>query len=543
MIGVEIRCKIMIITRYIETINKDIPVISTDFLIIGGGIAGLFTAIKASKFGKVTVLAKKSIKESNTGLAQGGIAAAVHEEDSPFLHLEDTLEAGAGLCNIEAVDVLVRDGPLRIQELINAGASFDMKNGSISLAREGAHSKARILHAADTTGETIRVALVKKCQANRDIAINEDQFLIDILSDDKQKECFGILVYDTKNCSKLIYKARATIIATGGAGQLYKYTTNPPVATGDGMAVCFRCGCKIVDMEFFQFHPTVFFSHDTQRFLISEAVRGEGGLLYNTKGTRFMKEYHHLEELAPRDVVSRAILSELNQTGSEYVYLDMTGIAEVKKRFPNIYRTCLQKGIDITRDKVPVSPAAHYTMGGIETNSNGETNMYGLYACGEAAGTGVHGANRLASNSLLEGIVFGSRIVDNAEEILYRRDFKADEIFKAFDKNWVFTPRLKKLDPVESKNRLQVVMWDNVGIIRNEEGLKKANREIEKIYNNLTPGDDIVAYYEVINMLTVAHLIIQAALWRKESRGGHYRSDYPYRDDIRWAKHMSFVNC
>ncbi len=533
----------MIITRYIGTIDRDTPIISTDFLIVGGGIAGLFTALKASKYGKVIILAKKTIKESNTGLAQGGIAAAVHEEDSPFLHLEDTLEAGAGLCNIEAVDILVREGPLRVRELIDAGASFDMKNGSISLTREGAHSKARILHVADATGEAIRIALVKECEASTDISIIEDQFLIDVLNDNRQKECYGALVYDSKNHSKLVYKARATIIATGGAGQLYRYTTNPTVATADGMAVCFRAGCQLADMEFIQFHPTVLFSHDTQRFLISEAVRGEGGLLYNTRGERFMKEYHHLEELAPRDIVSRAILSEIAGTNSEYVYLDMTGIPEVKARFPNIYRTCLQSGIDISKDRVPVSPAAHYTMGGIETTSNGETNIYGLYACGEAACTGVHGANRLASNSLLEGIVFGKRIVDNAEEILYRRHIKIEEIFSAFDKNWVFTSQVEKLDPVESRARLQDIMWENVGIIRNEEGLKKANREVERIYNNLTHGDDDVSYYEVINMLTVAHVVIQAALWRKESRGGHFRSDYPCRDDIQWVKHMSFVNC
>ena len=532
----------MIITRYIGNLKRDIPIINTEFLIIGGGIAGLFTALKAAEYGKVVVLTKKTIQESNTGLAQGGIAAAVHEEDSPFLHLEDTLEAGAGLCNIEAVDVLVREGPARVRELIESGASFDMKNGSISLAREGAHSKARILHAADATGEAIRIALVQKCEESSDIDIIEDQFLVDILGNDEKKECHGAMVYDARSGLDLVYIARAVVIATGGAGQLYKNTTNPSVATADGMAACFRAGCQLSDMEFIQFHPTVLFSHDTQRFLISEAVRGEGGLLYNIREERFMSRYHPLEDLAPRDVVSRAILNEISMTDSEFVYLDMRHIAEVKERFPNISRTCLQNGIDISKDYVPVSPGAHYTMGGILTSSYGETDIYGLFSCGEAACTGVHGANRLASNSLLEGIVFGKRILDKAEEIMYRRRIQNDEIFKDFDWSWVYTSRGKK-EPLELKKRLQDIMWENVGIIRDEAGLKKANHEIEEMYSNLARGDDQLAYYEIINMLTAARIIVQAALWRKESRGGHFRSDYPLRDDMRGKKHMSFVNC
>ncbi|MGS0763235.1 L-aspartate oxidase [Syntrophomonas curvata] len=533
----------MITTRYIGILTRDMPVINTDFLIIGGGIAGLFTALKAVAYGKVTVLTKKTIEESNTGLAQGGIAAAVHEEDSPFLHLEDTLEAGAGLCDIEAVDVLVREGPSRVRELIQAGAQFDMKDGNISLTREGAHSKARILHAADATGEAIRIALVKRCEENPDIKIVENQFLVDILTGTMGRECYGALVYDAGSDTPLLYAARATIIATGGAGQLYKNTTNPDVATADGMAACFRAGCCLTDMEFIQFHPTVLFSRDTQRFLISEAVRGEGGLLYNRQGERFMYKYHPLEELAPRDVVSRAILNETSMAGGEYVYLDMTAIPKVTARFPNIYRTCLQRGIDISRDYVPVSPAAHYTMGGIETNTHGETGIYGLYSCGEAACTGVHGANRLASNSLLEGIVFGRRIVDKVEEVLYRRTIKADEIFRHFDPGGLFVPGEEKLAPGECKPALQEIMWDKVGIIRNEDSLKEANEQVEYLYNNLARGNDPLAYYEVINMLTVARIIIQAALWRKESRGGHYRSDYPQRDNLRWLKHTSFVNC
>lgn len=534
----------MIISRYIGNLHRNTAVETADFVIIGSGIAGLFTALKASQHGKVVILTKKSIEDSNTGLAQGGIAAAVHEEDSPFLHLEDTLEAGAGLCNIDAVDVLVREGPDRVRELITAGATFDMKNGNISLTREGAHSKARILHAADTTGATIREALVKKCQENQDILILEDHFLVDVLGNDKTRECYGVLVHDAKNRRNMIYKARATIIATGGAGQLYKYTTNPPVATADGLAAGFRAGCGLMDMEFIQFHPTVLYSQDTQRFLISEAVRGEGGKLYNQQGERFMPRYHHLEELAPRDIVSRAILKEMARDNSTCVYLDMSGISEVTRRFPNIYRTCLERSIDITRDLVPVSPAAHYTMGGIDTNTYGETGVQGLYACGEAACTGVHGANRLASNSLLEGIVFGQRIVNKVEEIMYRRYVSDGEIFDAYDPAGGYRMfDSQQVDPGEARTRLQDIMWNDVGIIRNEEDLKKANELIEGLYNQLAPGAELHEYYEAVNMFTAAKIIIQAALWRKESRGGHYRSDYPLRDDMRWVKHMRFVNC
>lgn len=533
----------MNINRYIGVLERGTPIIYSDFLIIGGGIAGLFTALKAANYGTVIVLIKKSINESNTKLAQGGIAAAIHEEDSPFLHLEDTLEAGAGLCNIEAVDVLVREGPMRVRELMKAGVTFDMKDGTVSLAREGAHSKARVLHAADATGEEIRRGLEMKCLSSPDITIIEDQFLIDILTHNSKRECYGALVYDKKESANKAYIAKATIIATGGTGQLYKYTTNPDVATADGMAAAYRAGCSLTDMEFIQFHPTVLFSHDRERFLISEAVRGEGALLYNQAGERFMPNYHPLKELAPRDVVSRAIVNECQKLKNDYVYLDMSNIPNVEKRFPNIFLTCQKRGINIYEDYVPVSPAAHYTMGGITTNTEGQTNIYGLYACGETACTGVHGANRLASNSLLDGIVFGQRIVDNAEEILYRRSINIDEIFSSFALDWVHKRGNGNINPLEAKEILQNIMWENVGIIRNEDSLKIANFTIERLYNHLTIADSKTDYYEVLNMLTVAKVIVQAALWRKESRGGHFRSDYPDRNDVRWVNHMSFTNC
>ncbi|MDR1616394.1 MAG: L-aspartate oxidase [Syntrophomonadaceae bacterium] len=524
-------------------VKKDYDVKFTDFLIIGGGIAGLFTALRASAYGQVTVLIKKTLKDSNTGLAQGGIAAAVHEEDSPFLHLEDTLEAGAGLCNIDAVDILVREGPDCVRELIRLGASFDMKDGSVSLTREGAHSKARILHSADTTGETIRAALVKKCEDNPSVQLREDQFLVDCLGDRNGKECYGALVYDSAGKTHYVYVAKAVIIATGGIGQIFQYSTNPPVATGDGMAAAFRAGCSLIDLEFIQFHPTVLYSRDTQRFLISEAVRGEGGKLINHQGESFMHLYHPLRELAPRDVVTRAIIKEMNTGNNQYVYLDASCIEQVDKRFPNIYQTCLRMGIDMKKDKIPVSPAAHFSMGGIETNTYGETSVKGLYACGEAACTGVHGANRLASNSLLEGIVFGNRIVERAEEILYRRQVSLKEIMDEFSENAVLASHNKALAPGKAQYILKKIMWEKAGIIRTESDMKKAQAEIEALCSDISGQGDILDYYETVNMLTVAGVIIQAALWRQESRGGHYRQDYPQRDDIRWTKHMSFVNC
>lgn len=533
----------MIISRYIGCLKPNLPVFYSDFLVLGSGIAGLFTALKAAEYGQVIVLTKKSIKDSNTDMAQGGIAAAVNEEDSPFLHLEDTLEAGAGLCNINAVDVLVREGPERVRELMKAGAAFDMKNGSVDLTREGAHSRPRILHAADATGEAIRIALEQRCLENPRIEVKEQHFLVDLLGNQAGTECCGALVHNALNGDESLFVSRAVIVATGGAGQLYQYTTNPQVATADGMAACYRIGCELEDLEFIQFHPTVLYSTDNQRFLVSESVRGEGGILLDHAGRPFMSRYHHQGDLAPRDVVSRAILSELFSTGAEHVYLDMRHIHQVDRRFPNIYRACLAKGIDPLSELVPVSPAAHYTMGGVKTDLSGRTRIAGLYACGEVACTGVHGANRLASNSLLEGIVFGQRIIEQAEEILYRRLYNPREIYQQFDSNWIHRPAGRGLEPEQAADQLKQCMWENVGIIRSESGLIKANRRLEELYSALVPGENSLEYYQVINLLTVARVVVQAALWRKESRGAHYRADFDGRDDLHWKKHMSFINC
>lgn len=530
----------MLTTRYVSDYQEDIPAIRCDFLIIGSGIAGLFTAMKASVTGDVIVLTKKTTKDSNTGLAQGGIAAAVHEEDSPFLHLEDTLEAGAGLCEVESVNILVTEGPSRVWELIELGARFDTVNGAVALTREGAHSRARILHAADATGEAIRQALVESCTREPRITVKENQFLIDILT--WKGECLGALVLDAAQGTKTIYLAKVTIIATGGVGQLYPFTTNPDIATGDGMAACFRAGCELSDMEFVQFHPTVLAVPGSQRFLISEAVRGEGALLFNALGERFMPGYHPLNELAPRDIVARAIWNEMFETGVDHVYLDVTEMKNVKIRFPNIYKTCLEYGIDLEKDRIPVSPAAHYMMGGIKTNVHGETGIYGLYACGETSCNGVHGANRLASNSLLDGLVFGQRIINAAKPMVYRRTIHMDEVWMGLADGERPVPCQAGLSPAQIKQRIKQLMWEHVGIIRDEAGLKQALVKLDDLSRSLIKEDDDLQYVEAMNMLTVTRVMCQAALWRKESRGAHYRSDYPERDDIRWARHLSFSN-
>lgn len=530
----------MLTTRYISDLQEDLPVIKTDFLIIGSGIAGLFSAYKASQYGQVVVLTKKTVKDSNTRLAQGGIAAAVHEEDSPFLHLEDTLEAGAGLCEIESVNILVTEGPARVQELIQMGAHFDTINGTVALTREAAHSRPRILHAADATGEAIRQALVENCINEPNITMKENQFLIDLLT--IENECQGALVYDAIKGTHTVYLAGTTILATGGIGQLYRYTTNPEIATADGIAAAFRAGCQLADMEFIQFHPTVLVSPGGQRFLISEAVRGEGALLLNSKHERFMPSYHPLGELAPRDIVARSIWNEMSQTNEDHVFLDVRHMKNAPERFPNIYKTCRELGCDMTRDLIPVSPAAHFMMGGIKTNTDGETGIYGLYACGEASCNGVHGANRLASNSLLDGLVFGDRIVRAAESMAYRRPIEYHEVFHNYRAGERLAECPDGIDPSTACQQLKDIMWENVGIIRNESGLKKAIQEIEALNRNLARGSDELLYYQALNMITVSRVIIQAALWRQESRGAHYRSDYPNRDDIKWNQHTSFTN-
>ncbi|OPA73218.1 L-aspartate oxidase [Paenibacillus selenitireducens] len=510
---------------------QDLPRVETDVIVIGVGIAGLFTAIKASKQNRVIMITKKSLMDSNTRYAQGGIAAVIAEDDSPAYHRDDTLTAGAGLCSEDAVNVLVHEGPEGVQQLIKMGTEFDLENGEFALTKEGAHSHRRILHAhGDATGYEIVRALSEKAKANSKIDIWDDHFVIDLIT--HNNECIGVLA-QRPDGQRVFVQGKATILSSGGAGQLYRYTTNPDVATGDGIAMAYRAGAYIQDMEFIQFHPTSLCYPGAPRFLISEAVRGEGAYLRNIKGERFMDKYHHQLELAPRDVVARAIINEMEETKSTFVYLDITHESEalIKHRFPTIYEYCLQFGLDMTTDWIPVAPAAHYTMGGVKTDLNGETNITRLFACGEVSSTGVHGANRLASNSLSEAIVFGRRIIERINTLM-PQSLSYDDLSYTEDRHDAPIQAI-----VERRLKLQKVMVRYVGLRRDATGLKKGLEEFKRqlpIYHaRLTKREE----YEYANMLTCATLVTESALWREESRGAHYREDYPERDDSQWHKH------
>lgn len=523
------------IPRYVFNFDtRTIPRKDTEYLVIGSGIAGLYTALNASRLGKVTVLTKKKIGDTNTERAQGGIAAAIHSADSPTLHRADTLEAGAGLCNVDSVEVLVNEGPDRVLELIEMGANFDRLDGELTFTREAAHSRRRILHAGDSTGGEIQNTLARNVMANQGIEFLEDHMVIDLLTQDGV--CYGALVWNDVTKEIFTYYAKNVILATGGVGQAFLNTTNPEVATGDGVALAFRAGAAVMDTEFVQFHPTALFLPGAPRFLISEAVRGEGGILRNIHGERFMPRYHPGAELASRDIVARAIIREMEATNSTHVYLDLSPMAgeKVKKRFPTITKTCAQYGIDISREMIPVAPAAHYMMGGVETNINGETSVEGLYACGEVACQGVHGANRLASNSLLDGLVFGHRIVEHARTKASGNQMTGTVHFNNSD--------LLPCDPQSIagvKAKVQDIMWNNVGIVREVEGLSKALEEFDLLEAGLEHAVCSVEGIEACNVIIVGRLIAEAALARTESRGGHYRSDFTMRDDVHWKTHVA----
>jgi L-aspartate oxidase len=508
--------------------------VKTDFLIIGSGIAGLNFALKASKFGTVTIVTKKRIMESNTNLAQGGIAAAMSEDDTFRMHIEDTLRAGCGLSNRHAVEILVENGPEEIQSLISYGAKFDTENDELQLSREAGHSKFRIVHSGDTTGREIERVLTKRVRENRDIEVLENCFAVDIIV--KGSRCYGASVLDVKNKEIVNIFSRGTILATGGVGYVYQNTTNPEIATGDGIAMAFRGGAKVEDMEFVQFHPTTLNKIGAPHFLISETFRGEGAVLVNEKGERFMEKYDAMGELAPRDIVSRATFNELKK-GAVYLDIRHKGKSFILKRFPMINKKCLKYGIDITKDLIPVSPAAHYICGGIKTNEYGETSIQNLLAFGECACTGVHGANRLASNSLLESVVFSSLGALKAKDLLKNEvaESKLSKEVKFYNMNG------QKLENLKAD--LRKAMWDYVGIIRNEENLKlmlKKLSQFEKRINELNENGKRtnVHFLELKNMLTVSKLITQAAYVRKESRGTHYREDYPKTNNKNWLKHI-----
>jgi len=523
-----------LIPRFIINFDtRSLPRRKTDFLIIGSGIAGLYTALKASSFAKVTVLTKKKLGDTNTERAQGGIAAAIHSSDSPALHRADTLEAGAGLCNINAVEVLVNEGPDRVRELIELGANFDRLEGELAFTREAAHSRRRILHAGDSTGEEIQNTLARNILNENKVEILEDNMVVDLLTYDNK--CYGALVWDNVKKQIFVCYANVVVLAAGGAGQVFRNTTNPDVATGDGVALAFRAGAAVMDMEFVQFHPTALCIPGAPRFLITEAVRGEGGILRNINGERFMPKYHPGAELAARDIVARAIFTEMAATKSSHVYLDLSPMAgeKVKKRFPTITSTCAQYGIDVADEMIPVAPAAHYMMGGVQTNLDGETSVKGLYACGEVACQGVHGGNRLASNSLLDGLVFGYRIFKSVRD---RFKEMRDPVELELQNDELFPCREGSVR--EIRQRVQDIMWEKVGIVRSENHLREALAELAQMEAVLLREACTVEDMETYNIFTVAKLITQGALLRTESRGGHYRTDYVMRDDVHWKQHL-----
>lgn len=514
--------------------TRQLPQDECEFVIIGSGIAGLYTAYAASSSGaKVVLLTKQAADNSNTDKAQGGIAAALGTSDSPELHLEDTLVAGAGLCDQEAVRILVNEGPDRVRDLIGMGANFDRKDGELALTREGAHSRRRILHASgDATGAEIQRALTRRVRGDKNIQVLEDHIAVDLLVRDNI--CHGVLALDRRENKLKVFRGRAVVLATGGLGQLYEHSTNPEVATGDGIAVAYRAGAEVMDMEFIQFHPTVLSLPGVPRFLISEAVRGEGAYLRNRYGDRFMPRYHPLAELAPRDIVVRAILTEMGITASERVFLDLSHLpAElVRERFPTISKTCAGYGLDITKDPIPVAPAAHYMMGGVKTGLNGETSIHGLYACGEAACLGVHGANRLASNSLLDGLVFGWRIVQWVEK--YGVDYRSPRCHFIHKGK---LPADNEIDYDIIRKEIRVLMSQYAGPVRTSQGLLKALGMLEGLSYTTRYEARTLQEIEVRNMLEVGHLVAEAALMRTESRGGHYRLDFPQPLE-RWQKHI-----
>lgn len=508
-----------------------------DYIIVGSGIAGLFSALLAKDVGKVLIITKSDIDECNTRYAQGGIAAPIGRNDSPELHFQDTMAAGAGLCNPEAVRILVNEAADSIARLIQLGVPFDTLNGEIALTREAAHSVPRILHAGgDATGEHIETTLSRQVRLSR-TKILEHCLATEILLEEGRVS--GLKVLDLRSGSIELFSCEFLILATGGAGRLYKYTTNSEVATGDGIALAHEAGAEITDMEFFQFHPTALRLPGVTPFLISEAVRGEGGILRNVEGYAFMRDYTPEAELAPRDIVARATVAEMKKTGSDRVFLDVTHLSPqlITTRFPTIYSFCLEHGLDITRGLIPVAPAAHYMMGGVKTNVWGETNVPGLFADGETACTGIHGANRLASNSLLETLVFARRIIQRSQEAMQGKE--GDPVIPSKEA-LVLSPRANaRAKSPPSVANLQSLMWNNVGIIRSAESLADGLNTLAAWQKSLEGTIEDRISYDLRNLVITGSLMAEAALIREESRGAHYRADFPGPSPA-WEHHMVF---
>lgn len=521
--------------------------ITTEFLVVGSGIAGLSYALKVADHGRVAVVTKREISETATNLAQGGIASVISSEDSFASHVRDTMVAGVYLSHEDVVQMVVESGPQAICDLINWGVRFTKRaDDSYDLGREGGHSKRRILHAKDMTGQEIERALVEAVRSHPNITIYEHHIAIDLITDAKvggggrPQRCLGAHVLDIRKRQVLTLGAQITVLATGGAGKVYLYTCNPDVATGDGVAMAYRAGASIANMEFMQFHPTTLFHPNAKSFLISEAVRGEGAILRRRDGTAFMTQYHPLKDLAPRDVVARAIDNELKVHGDDCVYLDITHKDPefVKDRFPHIYKTCLSFGIDMTREPIPVVPAAHYLCGGVQVDIWGESDLANLFAIGEVACTGLHGANRLASNSLLEGVVFADRV---AQHCLARMAEGAQPLPEITP--WDYgraTDSDEEVVVAHNWDEIRRCMWNYVGIVRSDKRLDRAwrrlqliDREISEYYWDFYPTSDLI---ELRNITTVAKLIVRCAQQRKESRGLHYTIDHPDTDDLHWKQ-------
>jgi L-aspartate oxidase len=510
--------------------------LSPDFVVIGSGIAGLRAAIELAPVGRVLILTKAEPTESNTGHAQGGIAVALGEDDSPSLHAADTIKAGDGLCDEAAVRVLVEQGPPYVQELIDWGTKFDREaDGSLSRGREAAHSVRRVLHAGDATGREIARVLWTRVSHLKSVETANHALVTELLVE--QDRCVGVRFYDQLGFPRDAL-AKSTLLATGGAGQVFRHTTNPRVATGDGVALGFHASARVADLEFVQFHPTALNVPGAPRFLISEALRGDGGRLINGRGQAFMTRYHPDGDLAPRDVVARSIMREMDMTGgSVFLSLSHLDADYVIRRFPTIADMCRQVGLDLALDPIPVSPAAHYVMGGVDTDQWGRTSLPGLLAAGEVACTGVHGANRLASNSLLEGLVFGARAAAAMQQPPAAAPLGSDR------RDAPRPPPVSVGRSPLTTTEVRDLMWKSVGLFRTREGMEDAVAKLEASYAAHRDAlanaraDDGDAWKQ-FNLVTVARLVARAALRRLESRGAHYRSDFPERDDIHWKAHV-----